>query len=55
MSRTRGYQPLLLFPDGVRREQLPGPVQEQCRQLLSQMLREVIVAERQGKEDEEHE
>ncbi len=55
MSRTRGYQPPLLFPDEARRERLPEPIQEQCRQLLSQMLQEVVVAERQAKEDATHE
>ncbi len=55
MSRTKGYHPPLLFPDEARREQLPEPVQEQCQQLLSQMFREVVVAEQQAKEDAEHE
>lgn len=55
MSRTRVHHPPLLFPDEARREQLPEPVQEQCQQLLSQMLREVAVAEWEAKEDEEHE
>jgi hypothetical protein len=55
MSRTGRYHPQLLFPDEARREQLPQPVREQCRQLLSLMLREVVVAEWQAKEDAEHE
>jgi hypothetical protein len=55
MSHRREPHPPLPFPEDVRRERLPEPAQEQCQQLLSQMLREVVVAERPSREDADHE
>jgi hypothetical protein len=51
MRQPRVHHPPLPFPDEVRRERLPQPVEKQCRQLLSQMLGEVVAAELQAKED----
>ena len=50
MRQPRVHHPPLPFPDEVRRERVPQPAEDQCRQLLSQLLREVVVAERQAKE-----
>jgi hypothetical protein len=55
MNRTRVHHPQLPFPDEERREPLPPPVQEQCRELLCQMLRRVVAAERPSKEGADHE
>ena len=55
MRQPRVHHPPLPFPDEVRRERLPQPAEEQCRQLLSQILREVVAAEQQAKEDADDE
>jgi hypothetical protein len=55
MSHPRGYHPPLPFPEEVRNDRLPEPVQKQCRQLLRQMLREVAAAKPQIKEESAHE
>ncbi|MFQ6036855.1 MAG: hypothetical protein ACE5NM_13530 [Sedimentisphaerales bacterium] len=55
MNRPRMYQPQLLFPGKVAWNRFPKPVQKQCRQLISQMLREVITAEVKSKEDPNNE
>ncbi|HSV99041.1 MAG TPA: hypothetical protein VLI39_02645 [Sedimentisphaerales bacterium] len=55
MNRPKVYHPPLPFPEEVRSERLPEPVQKQCQQLLSQMLREVAVAKPQIKEGLAHE
>lgn len=54
MSHPRVRHPQLAFPEEVRKERLAEPEQEQCQQLLSQMLREVVAAELQ-REEGDHE
>ncbi|HOH65633.1 MAG: hypothetical protein RBS72_21655 [Sedimentisphaerales bacterium] len=55
MRRVRVHHPPLPFPDIVRRERLPQREERQCRKLLSQMLVEVVSAERQAREGANHE
>jgi len=55
MRRVRVHHPPLPFPDIVRRERLPQREEKQCRTLLNQMLVEVVGAERQEREDTNHE
>jgi hypothetical protein len=52
MSHRRVHHPQLVFPEEVRTDRLAEPQQEQCQQLLSQMLQEVIAAECQEEEDD---
>jgi len=46
MKRLKHQRELPLTNDRIL-ESLPEPVKEQCRQLISQMLREVLSAEKE--------